>query len=45
MIGLASCGGVITAPNLEVRRDIVRNILVQLRSAAADSDLFVDHGR
>src|SRR5437016_3459670 len=45
LIGLASRRGVIAAADLEVRRDIVRNVFVELRSAVAGGGLLVDHGR
>src|SRR6266446_5502202 len=45
LVGLASRRGVVAAADLEVRRDIVRNVFVELRSAVAGGGLLVDHGR
>ena len=44
LIGLASRRGVIAAADLEVRRDIVRNVFVELRSAVAGGGLLLNDG-
>jgi hypothetical protein len=45
LVGPASRRGVIAAANLEIRRDIVRNVFVELCRAVAGGGLLVDHGR